>query len=212
MIREMGGFKVTQRTSDAMFNATVLMNQWNSFSGMKKEVKDFLKLKGTSEFIEELIKDDEFFKQGESPYLKNRGKYGGTWMHPLLFIDFAMWLNPRFKVKVLKFVYDNLIKFRHDAGDDYKSLFTDAVATLDPPPKSYGKIGMLLNEMVFGYHIKDMRNTASEDQLAKLVEVQKYLATLINNGFISSYSQFIDYMTDRIKQNKLLKSKIPSFL
>ena len=40
-------------------------------------------------------------------YLKTRGKYnGGTWMHPMLFIDFAMWINPSFKYDVLKFVYD----------------------------------------------------------------------------------------------------------
>lgn len=43
-------------------------------------------------------------------------------MHPLLFIDFAMWLNPAFKVKVLKFVYDQLIQYRNDAGDTYKEM------------------------------------------------------------------------------------------
>ncbi|MBC7407182.1 MAG: KilA-N domain-containing protein [Arcicella sp.] len=34
----------------------------------------------------------------------NKGVNAGTWMHPILFIDFAMWINPKFKVKVLKFV------------------------------------------------------------------------------------------------------------
>jgi len=50
-------------------------------------------------------------------YLKSRGKNGGTWMHPILFIDFAMWINPKFKVKVLKFLHDKLIKHRIDTGD-----------------------------------------------------------------------------------------------
>lgn len=43
-------------------------------------------------------------------------------MHPLLFIDFAMWLNPAFKVKVLKFVYDELIKFRNLADVIMKTI------------------------------------------------------------------------------------------
>ena len=42
-----------------------------------------------------------------------------------------MWLNPKFKVQVLKFVYDELIKQRHDAGDNY-ALFTKAFAKIVP--------------------------------------------------------------------------------
>ena len=44
-----------------------------------------------------------------------------------------MWLNPKFKVKVLKFVYDELIKYRHDAGDNYR-LITEAIAKIVAKP------------------------------------------------------------------------------
>lgn len=27
-----------------------------------------------------------------------RGKYGGTWVHPYIFLDFAVWLSPVFKM------------------------------------------------------------------------------------------------------------------
>lgn len=40
-------------------------------------------------------------------------------MHPILFVKFAMWLNPRFEVQVIKFVYDQMLKYRNDAGDAY---------------------------------------------------------------------------------------------
>lgn len=43
-------------------------------------------------------------------------------MHPILFVKFAMWLNPRFEVQVIKFVYDQMLKYRNDAGDAYKEL------------------------------------------------------------------------------------------
>lgn len=49
-------------------------------------------------------------------------KNGGTWMHPILFVKFAMYLSPRFEYHVLKFVSDEMIRYRNDAGDAYKEL------------------------------------------------------------------------------------------
>jgi len=43
-------------------------------------------------------------------------------MHPYLFIDFAMWLSPEIKYKAIKWVHDNLIKYRVDSGDNYNIL------------------------------------------------------------------------------------------
>ena len=42
-----------------------------------------------------------------------------VWMHPYLFIKFAMWINSTFEVQVIKFVFDELISLRCDAGDNY---------------------------------------------------------------------------------------------
>lgn len=38
-------------------------------------------------------------------------------MHPMLFIDFAMWINPEFKYDVIKFVHDEMIRYRNEAGE-----------------------------------------------------------------------------------------------
>lgn len=97
-----------------MFNATELLKQWNNSNGTKKELKDFFDNKSTDDFIEALILEENL-NRDNSPYLKSRGKNGGTWMHPILFIKFAMWINPKFKVKVLKFVNNELIKYENDA-------------------------------------------------------------------------------------------------
>ena len=80
-------------------------------------------------------------------YLKNRVKYGGTWMNPLLFINFSMWMNSKFKVKVLQFVYDQLIEFRHAAGDNYNVL-TSALCKLKN--SEYPKVAQTMNYIVFG--------------------------------------------------------------
>ena len=50
------------------------------------------------------------------------GRYGGTWMHPVQFIDFMMWLSPEFKYQALKMVHDKLIEFRNDSGDSFKGM------------------------------------------------------------------------------------------
>ena len=121
MLRPMGVFTVEQRTKDGMFNATNLLRQWNESTGEKKEVTKFFENDNTKEFISALMKEENLNTQN-SAYLKSRGKNGGTWMHPILFIKFAMWLNPRFEVQVIKFVYDQMIKFRNDAGDAYREL------------------------------------------------------------------------------------------
>lgn len=126
MIRPMGEFKVVQRTKDAFFNATELLKQWNQLKGMRKEVNDYFDLSSTKEFIYTIMKRENY-DTGNYPYHKsraNKGDNAGTWMHPLLFIDFAMWINPSFKYDVLKFVYDEMIKFRNLAGDAYPRMCT----------------------------------------------------------------------------------------
>lgn len=105
LTRKMGDFDVLQRTSDGMFNATALLKQWNNYSGQKKQMIHYTENASTNEFVNALI-SEENLKERNSVVMQTRGKTGGTWMHPLLFIDFAMWLNPAFKVKLLRFVYD----------------------------------------------------------------------------------------------------------
>jgi len=193
MTRRMSSFDVFQRTSDGMFNATALLKQWNDSTGEKKEIKDFFKLKGTKDFIEALVEDQDLHGDN-SPYVKSRasrGKNAGTWTHPLLFIKFAMWLSPRFEVQVLKFVHDQLINYRHEAGDDYRGL-TDAVQRFKHI--NYPIMAIGLNKVVFGRHQKDIRNNATSEELKRLVDIQKKLAFACEMGYISSFEQLLEEM------------------
>lgn len=100
MKRQMNNFFVEQRTKDSMFNATNLLKQWNEFVEYNDDTQN-------SVYVKSKVRSD-------------RG--GGTWMHSILFVKFAMWLNPRFEVQVIKFVYDQMLKYRNDACDAYKEL------------------------------------------------------------------------------------------
>lgn len=92
MIRKMGNFNVIQRTKDGMFNATDLLKQWNNQSCSERKMDNFFASHKTNEFINTII-EREKLNTPKMVYLKTRGKKGGTWMHPMLFIDFAMWIN-----------------------------------------------------------------------------------------------------------------------
>lgn len=201
MVRKMGDFDVIQRTKDGMFNATTLLKQWNERSGMKKEIKDFFDNKSTQQFIE-VIENESVPNGGNSPYLTTRGKYGGTWMHPYLFIDFAMWINPTFKLRVIQFVYDQLIEQRKEAGNMYKTL-SNAAKQLRGV--DYRRIAKGLNYIVFGYHESGtLRQIATKEQLRELSEAQNKLAFAVDMGYIKTFQELIDEMKKmhRIKWNR----------
>lgn len=164
MKRPMGNFLVEQRTKDSMFNATNLLKQWNEASGEKKEITKFFDNDNTKEFISALMEEEKLNTQN-SAYLKARGKNGGTWMHPILFVKFAMWLNPRFEVQVIKFVYDQMLKYRNEAGDAYKELgkAIGKIVSKKFMPVAMCKVAKAINYVVFNEHEHEMRNKHGED-------------------------------------------------
>jgi hypothetical protein len=190
MIRKMGNFDVIQRTKDGMFNATTLIKQWNNTSGQQKTLDHFFENKSTKEYVDVLVSELNLNTRN-SVYLKTRGKNGGTWMNPYLFIDFAMWLNPKFKLQVIKFVHDQLIEYRHSAGDLYIGLTSSAARFKDV---NYSDIAKALNWIVFNRHEKGIRQGATPLQLKEMVDIQKQLEFAIDMGYIKSFNQLLEEM------------------
>jgi hypothetical protein len=203
--RPMGVFVVEQRTKDGMFNATALMKDWNKTNpDEKRDIDNFWKSTNLTELMSEIAENELGFKSVVFTDLKKvlsvttRGKYnGGTWMNPILFLKFAMYLSPRFEYHVLKFVSDQMIKFRKDAGDAYKDL-SAAVSTLvqkNEMQAAISRVSKGVNVIVFGEHYPAIRNDKGEEALQfELFEMERKLAELINDGFIKSYDELIRYM------------------
>lgn len=189
MIRKMGNFDVVQRTKDGMFNATTLLKQWNANSGQRKGIDEFLRNKATKEFIDTLENDENL--NTRNIVLSRKGKNGGTWVHPYLFIDFAMWLNPKFKLQVIKFVHDQLIEYRQSAGDLYIGLTSSAARFKNV---NYSDIARALNWIVFNRHEKGIRQMATPLQLKEMVDIQKQLEFAIDMGYIKSFNQLLEEM------------------
>jgi hypothetical protein len=180
-------------------NQQVILHTQNSTYLKKKDIDDFFLNKSTQEYIQ-VIMQKENLNAETSVYLKSRASRGvnaGTWMHPMLFIDFAMWLNPYFKYDVLRFVSDEMIKYRNLAGDSYKTLASH-VATIVPKqlmPMAMKKIAQGLNFIVFGDHKHAMRNEVGEEtKQEELFQLQQKVADLIGDEFIKSFDELITYL------------------
>ena len=191
-------------------NQQVILHTQNSPYVKKKDIDDFFLNKSTQEYIQ-VIMQKEGLNSETSVYLKSRASRGvnaGTWMHPMLFIDFAMWLNPSFKYDVLKFVYDEMIKYRNLAGDSYKELCS-AVSKLVPKDfvvTAIRKVAEALNYIVFGDHKNGIRNDFGEEQKQQeLWEFQRKVTSLINEGFISTFESLVDYLRTSYKNKHLPK-------
>ena len=204
----MSNFDVTQRTKDGFFDGNDLLNQWNKLNKKRRRINDFLESKTTLEFIDALCEEIAngenstmayYFKKGRNTS-KGRTK-DEVWMHPYLFIDFAMWINPKFKVQVIKFVYDELIKNRHNAGDNYRLLSESGVKLKG---YSFSEVATALNWIVFDKKGKNLRQSATQEQLKELSELQTKLSFAIDMGYINSYDSLIFEMQEiyRIKKRK----------
>lgn len=122
MKRPLFGHEIRQKSQSEFLCATDLAragNHWRALNDMTRfDMDQWLKLRGTEEFIVELEK--EF----GSPVVQKtgRGRNAGTWMHPLLFIDMALTISPKLKLEAYKWLYDQLLKYRNESGDSYKLM------------------------------------------------------------------------------------------
>nr|DAU91240.1 MAG TPA: KilA protein [Bacteriophage sp.] len=226
MIRKIENFSVTQRTSDGFFDGSELLRQWNASDGhARRRMNEFLDSPKVRDFINALADDESHRRKTVNAvnqqvteadliiHVKGRmGKNGRTpdkvWMNPILFIKFAMWINPTFEVKVIRFVYDEMIKYRNDAGDAYRDL-SSAIGKIVPAdfmPKAMQKVAEALNWIVFGCHEKMARNKyGDESKQRELYQLEKKIADLINDGFIKNYDSLINYLRKKFQENQYPK-------
>lgn len=194
--RNFNGSVIEQRNTDGYFNATTLLAAYNSFSEKKKVIPEFLSNDSTKDFMKELANDLNIGKSIDLEtylpsdlYQAKRGRGGCTWMHPYLFVKFAMWLSPKLEVQVIKWVYDNLIDFRNQAGDYYKELCSAIMNRymeyyLDKPsPLIFSNEAKFLNSLVVGEFKGVERNELNENQLDLLNNLQKLDIDMIEKGY-----------------------------
>lgn len=130
---------------------------------------------------------------GKSGIITKRGKGGGTYAHRLIALKFAAWLDKAFELHIYM-VYDQSRK-THETWSKERALtkyeyrlMTDAIKdhiaiklVKDRQGYAYANEAIILNEIVFGQHIKGVnpRESATIEQLLMLKTLERYNATFI---------------------------------
>ena len=118
------------------------------------------------------------FKYGN---IKNnsRGRNSVTWVHPLLFIDIALAINPKLKVEVYEWLFDNLLKFRNDGGDSYKEMCSAIWQRFGNKREFTSFIVKVADYIKKSCNVKDWE-TATEEQLKTRDKIHISIKTLTN--------------------------------
>lgn len=125
----------------------------------------------------------EFKKEVEEKYgnaiTTSRGKGASTWVHPLIFIDIALAINPKLKVEVYEWLFDNLIKFRNDSGDSYKEMCSSIYTRFEDKREFSNYIQKVANTIKSELGVEDWQ-TATEEQLKKRDNVHNAIRLYCN--------------------------------
>jgi hypothetical protein len=173
---------IRQNHKTSWFNATDLLqvaNQYRQQIGLpRKAIADYLKNDSTKEFIKEILTRENLSMAYES----KKGKSGGTWVHPLILIDFAMWLSPDFKYEAIKWLQDELLKHRDSSGDSYKKLSSSIVSYYN---NDLAKAGLVIPKIAKAIkkslNVEDWNKT-NEETLKKRDTIHNSITILLKGG------------------------------
>lgn len=177
MKRELFGCEISQQSKTEFFSATELVkagNKWRQDNGYK-DFNMSQYLKGVS-FV-------EFKKELEAKYgnvmSSSRGRNSNTWVHPLLFIDIALAINPKLKIEVYEWLFDNLIRFRNDSGDSYKEMSAAIYTRFSNKREFPNYIQKVAKQIKLGLKVDDWQK-ATEDELRKRDLIHNSIRLLCN--------------------------------
>ena len=177
MKRELFGCEISQQSKTEFFSATDLVNAanvWRITNGLKVfNLSQYLKGASFTEFKNELEK-----KYG-SVISSSKGRSSNTWVHPLVFIDIALAINPKLKIEVYEWLFDNLIKFRNDSGDSYKEMCSALYTRFGNKREFPSYIQKVANTIKSELGVEDWQ-TATEEQLKKRDNVHNAIRLYCN--------------------------------
>lgn len=144
-----------------------------------KRLVEFFRLESTVELIEVICLEEDItldqVKKSAS------GRYGGTWVHPLLLVKLGMWYSPKFEVRVLKWAMDNLCMARDDSGDTNKAMnvaLDESYPEEMKRPYAYASVARKIADACGVCTSKDKWEKATEDQLKLRTKIQDNIIVL----------------------------------
>ena len=124
MEREIMGVTVRQNHKTKMFNANdlhkVACHHRKAEGLAARQIGQYFDLDATKELLKEVCLTEVI--KLEDVKKSSKGKHGGTWIHPIIFIDMAMWYSPKLKVRIINWVLDGLMELRDESGESFKRM------------------------------------------------------------------------------------------
>ncbi len=161
-------------------NMIELGNQYRKSTSLALVRLDtYLRSNKTKEFIEQILEQEQITTVMNS----KRGKNGGTWMHPLLFVDFAMFVSPKFKYIAMSWLSDHLLSFRDASGESYKAMGSEL-------EKNYhlgARIGVVIPEIA-----RKIKTALNVEQWNKASEKQLKARDIIHKQIIFGAKMNVD--------------------
>ena len=106
-----------------------------------------------------------------------RGKTGERWAHPFVIIDLALNIDPKLKVEVYKWLYDEMIKYRNDSGDSYKKMCGALFENCNNKSNFHRGVSQTALMIQNACKVKNW-NEASEDQLKLRDKIHENISLL----------------------------------
>ena len=101
-----------------------------------------------------------------------------------MFLDIALWLDPKMKVEVYQWLLDNLLKFRNDSGDSYNKM-CGALFSITKNKGNFNKDIQVVAKLIRTECGVQYWNTATEQQLQlrdKMHEFISFACCMVKNG------------------------------
>ena len=97
IVHQVEGTQIEQRRNDGYIDATAMCRAYGKTFDHYNDVQHH----------KEVFKELEVFLNTGIPVIRSeRGRHGGTWIHPQLAIHLATWLSPKFCVQVMSWVLE----------------------------------------------------------------------------------------------------------
>jgi hypothetical protein len=173
MQRELFGHTIQQKSKSEFFSATDLVkagNKWRMANNIKPfNFNQWRNSEPTKEFIKEI--EDKF----GTAIISGRGRGVNTWVHPYLFLDIALAIDPKLKIEVYEWIFDSLLKYRNESGDSYKKM-CGALYNNTTAKSSFSKdISKIADLIRVECGVKDWQK-ASEWQLKLREKMHEYIS------------------------------------
>lgn len=167
--------EISQKSKTGFYSLNDLFrvgNRWRLLNGMNQiRMIDWINSNPVKEFIKELTSQFGEVKKA------TRGRNANTWVHPYLLIDAALYINPKFKVEVYSWLFDELLKYRNDSGDSYKKMAGALFANSSNKSTFHRGIQKTANIIKTACKADDWE-TATEEQLKLRDRIHENIALL----------------------------------